>query len=157
MKIRLVVIGKTNQDWLKKGITEYTERLKHYVSFEMLEIPDLKNKAKMSVEKLVEMEGIELAKYMDTGADCIALDENGKEYNSIGFAGLIEKKMLEGNKQLTFIVGGAFGISKKIMDDCRAKIALSQMTFSHQMVRLFFVEQLYRAFSIIKGEKYHHV
>ena len=157
MKIRLVVIGKTNQDWLKKGITEYTERLKHYVSFEMLEIPDLKNKAKMSVEKLVEMEGIELAKYMDTGADCIALDENGKEYNSVGFAGLIEKKMLEGNKQLTFIVGGAFGISKKIMDDCRAKIALSQMTFSHQMVRLFFVEQLYRAFSIIKGEKYHHV
>ena len=152
MKIRLVVIGKTNQDWLKKGITEYTERLKHYVSFEMLEIPDLKNKAKMSVEKLVEMEGIELAKYMDTGADCIALDENGKEYNSVGFAGLIEKKMLEGNKQLTFIVGGAFGISKKIMDDCRAKIALSQMTFSHQMVRLFFVEQLYRANTILRGE-----
>ena len=156
MRIKLLVIGKTNNDWLKTGIMDYINRLKHYINFELEEIPDIKNRAKMSKEKVIELESIEIIKHLDPKSEWIALDEHGKEYSSTGFSKFLEKKMIDGNKQLTFIVGGAFGISPKIMDDCRAKIALSQMTFSHQMVRLFIVEQLYRGFTIVKGEKYHH-
>ncbi|MCB9252593.1 MAG: 23S rRNA (pseudouridine(1915)-N(3))-methyltransferase RlmH [Flavobacteriales bacterium] len=156
MKIKLLVIGKTDEDWLKKGIEKYIQRLKHYVSFEFVEIPEIKNSAKMAVNKRMDSEADELLKHIRSNDVLIALDEHGTEYNSVNFAGFIENKMIEGNKQLTFIVGGPFGIAKKIADSCHVKLSLSQLTFSHQMVRLFFVEQIYRAFTIIKGEKYHH-
>lgn len=156
MKIKLIVIGKTNTDWLIKGIQEYTKRLVHYTQFEIIEIPDQKNRANLSMEKLKALEEIEIEKYLHPDHEWIALDEHGKELTSEGFSKFIEKKLIDGKKQLTFIVGGAFGISDKILDNCHVKIALSQMTFSHQMVRLLFVEQLYRSFTILKGEKYHH-
>jgi len=156
LKIKLIVIGKTNSDWLIKGISEYTARLAHYTNFEMLEISDVKNRGSLTLDKLKEAEQLEIEKHIGQEYILIALDEKGKEYTSEGFSNYLEKKMIAGTKQLVFIIGGAFGISNKILDSCHDKIALSQMTFSHQMVRLFFVEQLYRAFSILKGEKYHH-
>jgi 23S rRNA (pseudouridine1915-N3)-methyltransferase len=156
MKIKLLVVGKTNSEWLKTGIAEYTNRLTHYTNFEIFEIPDIKNKANLSFEKLKEAEQVEIEKHLNADSIIIALDENGKEYTSEAFSGLLEKKLTEGKKQIIFIVGGAFGISNGILNSCHAKIALSQMTFSHQMVRLFFTEQLYRAFTIMKNEKYHH-
>ncbi len=156
MKIKLIVIGKTTSDWLIKGISEYTSRLMHYTNFEIIEIPEVKNKAKLNIDKLKEAEQTELEKYLHSDSIIIALDEKGNEYSSEGFSKYIEKKMMAGTKQLVFIIGGAFGISSKMLGNCHDKIALSTMTFSHQMVRLIFVEQLYRAFSIIKNEKYHH-
>ena len=156
MKIKLIAIGKTNGDWLIKGISEYQNRLTHYTNFELIEIPDVKNRANLSVEKLKEAELTELEKHIDKDSCIIALDEKGKQYTSELFSAYIEKKMVGGTKQLIFIIGGAFGTSNKIIDNCNDKIALSLMTYSHQMVRLIFVEQLYRAFTIIKNEKYHH-
>jgi 23S rRNA (pseudouridine1915-N3)-methyltransferase len=156
LKIKLLTLGKTNGDWLIKGIEDYKSRLKHYTNFEIIEIPDIKNKATLSIEKLKEAEFIELEKYIDKDSLVIALDEHGKEMNSQDFSNFIDKKIVAGNRQLIFIIGGAFGISAKLLTTCNDKIALSLMTFSHQMVRLIFVEQLYRAFTIIKNEKYHH-
>lgn len=156
MKIKLITIGKTSGDWLLKGISEYKNRLTHYTNFEIIEIPDLKNRANISFEKLKELEQIEIEKHIDKDSFLICLDENGKNYSSEDFSSFIEKKMIAGSKQLTFVVGGAFGISEQLLKKCDDKIALSLMTFSHQMVRLIFVEQLYRAFSIIKNERYHH-
>ncbi|MFM9944135.1 MAG: 23S rRNA (pseudouridine(1915)-N(3))-methyltransferase RlmH [Bacteroidia bacterium] len=156
MIIKLITIGKTNGAWLVKGITEYTNRLTHYTNFKIIEIPEVKNKAKLSVEKLKEAEQTEIEKHFDKDSFIIALDENGKEYSSEDFSIFLEKKMIAGIKQIIFIIVGSFCISSKILANCNDKIALSQMTFSHQMVRLIFVEQLYRAFTIIKNEKYHH-
>lgn len=156
MKIKLIVVGKTQNDWLIKGITEYTSRLSHYISFEIVELPDLKKRGSLPEEKVKLLEQAEIEKHLFPDHEWIALDEHGKEYTSEGFAQWLEKQLIDGKKQLTFIVGGAFGISRNILDTCRQKMALSQMTFSHQMVRLLFVEQLYRALTIIKGEKYHH-
>lgn len=156
MNIRLITIGKTNSDWLIKGITEYKNRLSHYTNFEIIEIPDIKNKATLSIEKLKEAEQTEIEKYISKDACIIALDEHGKEHTSEEFSVFLQKKMIAGTRQLIFIIGGAFGISSKILDTCNDKIALSLMTFSHQMVRLIFVEQLYRGFTIMKNEKYHH-
>jgi 23S rRNA (pseudouridine1915-N3)-methyltransferase len=156
LKIKLITIGKTNGDWLLKGISEYKNRLAHYINFEMIEIPDVKNRANIPFGKIKELEQLEIEKYLDKDTCLICLDENGKEYSSEDFSTFIEKKMVAGTKQLTFVVGGAFGISEQLLKKSNDKIALSLMTFSHQMVRLIFVEQLYRAFSIIKNEKYHH-
>lgn len=156
MKIKFIVIGKTNSDWLKKGISEYTSRLIHYTNFEIIEIPEIKNKAKLSIDKLKDAEQIEFEKYITSESVIVALDEKGSEYTSEGFSRYIEKKINIGTKQIIFVIGGAFGFSSKFLGNCHDKIALSQMTFSHQMVRLIFVEQLYRAFSILKNEKYHH-
>ena len=156
MKIKLLTIGKTNEDWLIKGITEYKNRLSHYISFESIEIPDIKNRANLSWDKIKELEYHEFKKHIDKDSSIIALDEHGKNYSSVDFSGFLEKKMNSGVKQITFIIGGAYGISEKLLAECDDKIALSLMTFSHQMVRLIFVEQLYRGFTILKNEKYHH-
>ena len=156
MKIKLIAIGKTQGDWLINGIGDYKNRLKHYTNYECIEIPDIKNRANLTVDKLKEMEQVEIEKYLDKDSFIIALDENGKEYTSENFSNYIEKKMTFETKSIIFIIGGAFGISKAILKRCNDKIALSKMTFSHQMVRLVFTEQLYRAFTILKNEKYHH-
>lgn len=156
MKIRLITIGKTDESYLKEGIRKYMERLKHYISFEMIEIPDVKTGKKVNTTLQKEAEGMEISKLFSKSDFVVLLDENGKEFNSIEFSKYIQKRMNTG-LDICFVIGGPFGFSKGIYERANHKVAISQMTFSHQMIRLFFVEQLYRSFSILKGEKYHHI
>ncbi len=156
MKIQLVMIGKTDESYLTQGIEKYLQRLKHYIPFEMTTIPDLKKTKNLSEEQQKKMEGEQIIAQLQPGDQLILLDENGKEFNSVGFAHFIEKKMLSGLKRLVFVIGGPYGFSQEVYAKADAKISLSQMTFSHQMVRLFFVEQIYRAMTILKNEPYHH-
>ena len=155
MKIKLVTIGKTDDSYLKEGISKYVARLKHYVDFEMIEISDVKLGKKQNVLKQKELEGKEILKYVVKSSFVVLLDEKGRELTSREYAQFTQKRMNSG-LDLIFVIGGPFGFSDEIYAISNQKIALSQMTFSHQMVRLFFAEQLYRAFSILKGEKYHH-
>lgn len=156
MKINFLVIGKTNNNYIKDGIDIYQNRLKKYIQFSIKEIPELKNTKKISVEQIKEKEFQLLKQHINTEDEIILLDEKGKEFTSKDFANYIENKMIYSNKNLTFVVGGAYGYSKKIYQQYNQKISCSKMTFSHQMIRLIFIEQLYRAFTIIKGEPYHH-
>jgi len=156
MKIKLIVVGKTDEPYLKKGITKYVSRLKHYIDFEVITIPDIKMGKKTNTEIQKEIEGKEILKHFTKSSFVVLLDENGTTYNSIDFSQFIQKRMNTG-MDLIFVIGGPFGFSKDVYQQANSKIGLSRMTFSHQMVRLFFTEQIYRAFTIIKGEKYHHV
>ena len=156
MKIQLTVIGKTNQDFIQKGLDEFLNRLKHYMPFELDIIPDIKNAKNLSQEQQKEKEGELILKNIQAGDYVILLDEKGKEFSSLQFAGYMEKKKNTVNKKLVFIIGGAYGFSKKIHEIASEKISLSKMTFSHQMIRLIFVEQLYRAMTILNNEPYHH-
>jgi len=156
MKVTLITIGKTDDTYLKQGISKYVSRLKHYVDFEIKEIPDVKLGKKQNVIKQKELEGKEILKHISKSSFIVLLDENGREFNSLEYSQFIQKRMNTG-LDMIFVIGGPFGFSKEIYEMANQKVALSQMTFSHQMVRLFFTEQLYRAFSILKGEKYHHV
>lgn len=155
MKIRIICIGKTDEDYVLEGISKYLNRLKHYASLEYIEIPDIKNKGKMVADKLKEEEGRLILSKIPDKDHLVLLDEVGKEFTSIAFSAFLQKKMVAAN-DLVFVIGGAFGFDQSVYNRGNEKIALSKMTFSHQMVRLFFVEQLYRGFSILKGEKYHH-
>lgn len=156
MKIKLLVIGKTDTDYLKQGIDEYIGRLKHYLPFEMIVISDLKNTKNLTEDFQKQKEGELILNQIDNSDFVVLLDEKGKQYTSVSFSQFIEKKMITGLKTLTFIVGGPYGFSQPVYQKCNAKISLSDMTFSHQMVRFIFVEQLYRAMTIIRGEPYHH-
>ncbi len=156
MKIKLITIGKTDESYLKEGINKYLSRLKHYVDLELIELPDVKTGKKLNVGLQKEAEGREIIKLISKSDFVVLLDENGKEFDSVNFSQFIQKRMNTG-MNLTFVIGGPFGFSKEVYLLSNMKIALSQMTFSHQMVRLFFAEQLYRSFTILKGEKYHHV
>lgn len=156
MKITLILNGKTEEDYLIKGISAYEKRLKHYLSFETIVIPALKNTKALSIEKQKEKEGELLFKEIENSDRLILLDENGKEYNSVEFSGFLQQQMNSGIKNLVFVVGGPYGFSDAVYKRANGKIALSKMTFSHQMVRLFFVEQLYRGMTILKNEPYHH-
>lgn len=156
MKVTLLCIGKTEEDYLKKGIDIYIKRLKHYLRFSMEVIPAMKNTKNISEDVQKEKEGeLILAKLLPTD-HVVLLDENGAEFSSEEFSSQIEKKMVSGLRNLVFVIGGPYGFSDKVYQRSNEKAALSQMTFSHQMVRLIFVEQLYRAMTIIKGEPYHH-
>lgn len=155
MKIKLITIGKTDEQFLKEGINKYVARLKHYIDFQIIEIPDVKMGKKINVILQKETEGKEIIKHISKSDFVVILDEKGKEYNSINFSQFIQERMNTG-MDLTFIIGGPFGFSDEIYVQADSKIALSQLTFSHQMVRLFFTEQIYRSFTILKGEKYHH-
>ncbi len=155
MKIKLIAIGKTDDAYLKEGIEKFLQRLKHYVSFEMLVINDVKVGNKTSKEVQKTAEGDLILSKLAPNDFLVLLDENGKEFNSVGFAQYMQKRMNTG-LDIVFVIGGPFGFSNRIYERANAKIALSQLTFSHQMVRLFFIEQIYRAFTILKGEKYHH-
>lgn len=155
MKVKLIIIGKTDQDYLKNGIAIYESRLKHYLDFTILEI-NLKNTKKVSIEVQKKAEEKLVFNNIEPSDFVFLLDEAGKEYNSIEFSKLIQKQMNGGVKNVTFVVGGPFGFSEVMYKRANANLSLSKMTFSHQMVRLFFVEQLYRAMTILKGEKYHH-
>jgi 23S rRNA (pseudouridine1915-N3)-methyltransferase len=155
MKIKLITIGKTDESYLKDGIDKYLKRLKHYVSFELIIINDVKVGKKTNVTLQKELEEKEILSKVDVNDYLILLDENGEEYNSVDFSKFLQKRMNSGN-DIVFVIGGPFGFSNRMYERANAKVGLSKLTFSHQMVRLFFVEQLYRAFTILKGEKYHH-
>lgn len=157
MKIELLVIGKTDKDYLQKGIAVYIDRLKHYTPFELKVIPDIKNTKNLSEEQQKQREGELILKQLQPSDDLILLDENGKQYSSVQFAGNIEKKLISGTKKVVYVIGGPYGFSTDVYQRANQKMSLSPMTFSHQMVRLIFTEQLYRAFTIIKGEPYHHM
>ena len=156
MSIELWWIGKTNFPYLKEGIEIYTKRIKKYGKFGIIEIPDVKFANKLSKEELKLKESQEVLKKLVQKDFLILLDENGKEFNSISFSNEIEKLQMTRSGKIVFLIGGAYGFSKELYERADRKISLSQMTFSHQMIRLFFVEQLYRAFSIINKEPYHH-
>lgn len=155
MKTKLIVVGKNNDKNLIKAIDDYIARIKHYMPFELIVIPELKNTKSMAQASQKEAEGELIIKQLLPSDNVILLDEHGKEYRSIEFAKWIEKQQ-QAARNLTFVIGGPYGFSEKVYNRCNGKISLSQMTFSHQMIRLLFVEQVYRACTIIKGEPYHH-
>ncbi|MCU4177629.1 23S rRNA (pseudouridine(1915)-N(3))-methyltransferase RlmH [Carboxylicivirga sp. N1Y90] len=156
MKIQLVMIGKTDEAYLMMGIEKYVQRLKHYIPFEMKVIPDLKKAKNLSEEQQKKMEGDLLVQNLQAGDFMVLLDEKGKEFSSVEFSSFIQKKMVSGLKRLVFVIGGPYGFSDAVYSKANGKISLSQMTFSHQMIRLFFVEQVYRSMTILKNEPYHH-
>ncbi|RUT73393.1 23S rRNA (pseudouridine(1915)-N(3))-methyltransferase RlmH [Ancylomarina longa] len=157
MKITLLVIGKTDKEFVKKGIEEYQKRLVHYIPFELKIIPDLKSTKNLSEAQQKQKEGDLILGKIEASDCLILLDENGKEYSSAAFSNYLEKKMISGIKNLVFVIGGPYGFSEEVYKKAQGKVSLSKMTFSHQMIRMIFVEQLYRAMTIIKGEPYHHV
>ncbi|MFL2589899.1 MAG: 23S rRNA (pseudouridine(1915)-N(3))-methyltransferase RlmH [Parvicellaceae bacterium] len=156
MKVKLIVIGKTKSEFLLDGENEYQKRLKHYCKFSELIIPDIKNAGKLSKKELKEKEGKVILASIKNSDYVILLDDKGITLSSIEFSELLNKNMVSGANELVFIVGGAFGFSESVYRRANTKLSLSKMTFSHQMVRMIFKEQLYRAFTILKGEKYHH-
>ena len=156
MKISLVVIGKTNGKFLIDGINEYTKRLSFYIPFNIVYLPDIKNNKKLSFEQQKTQEGAILLGEIDKSEYVVLLDEHGKEFTSIEFSRYIEKKMTTVSKRLVFVVGGPYGFSNEVKERANEKISFSKMTFSHEMIRLIFTEQLYRAMTIINNEPYHH-
>ena len=156
MKITLLAIGKTDDKNLQTLTAAYSKRLKYYVSFSFEIIPDIKNSKNLSEKLQKQAEGQEILKRLQPSDNLILLDENGKQFSSVGFSQFLQKKMNSGLKNLVFVIGGPYGFSDEIYERANTKISLSKMTFSHQMVRVFFVEQLYRGFTILRNEPYHH-
>lgn len=156
MKVLLLVVGKTTFGFVNEAISLYEKRLKYYVNYSRIEIPELKGVQALSKEQIKEREGELILKNIKESDDLILLDERGAIYNSEEFAKVIENKITYSSKDIVFVIGGAYGFSNKVYDRANGKISLSKMTFSHQIVRAIFLEQLYRAFTIIKGEPYHH-
>lgn len=156
MKITLLVISKTDEKYLQEGIDKYVKKLSHYAPFELEIIPALKDQKGASPEEIKEREAVLLLKRLEKSDAIVLLDEHGKRHTSIGFSEYLQRWMNQGVKNLTFVVGGAFGFAPSVYKAATDKISLSPMTFNHQMVRLIFVEQLYRAFSILRHEPYHN-
>ena len=156
MKAELWVIGNTSFPYLKEGTTIYEKRLKHYLPFEYSVIPDIKNAKNRSNLQLKTKEGELILKKLDKGDCLVLLDEGGKEFTSLKFAKYMENMLQLSHKRLIFVIGGAYGFSPDVYQRANAKISLSKMTFSHQMVRLFVLEQLYRAMTILRNQPYHH-
>jgi len=156
MKIKLLTVGKTTNPHLIKLQDEYQNRLKYYIPFDLTVIPELKNTKNLSVAEQQEKEADLILKQLEINDEVILLDEKGKQYTSVGFSEFISKKMLASHKRMIFVVGGPYGFSERVYQRANGKVSLSAMTFSHQMIRLIFVEQLYRAMTILKGEPYHH-
>lgn len=156
MNIKLIAIGKTDNNALQTLIDDYTKRLSFYVKFELDSIPDIKNVKNLSESQQKEKEGELILAKITPNDQLILLDENGKSFTSVGFSEELQKKMNSGIKTLVFVIGGPYGFSDAIYGKAQGKISLSLMTFSHQMVRLFFIEQLYRGFTILRNEPYHH-
>jgi 23S rRNA (pseudouridine1915-N3)-methyltransferase len=157
MKIKLLLVGKTDDQYLRTGISEYIRRVNFYIPFEIIEVSIPKNAGSLPVQQVKAKEAAALEKLIVPGDYLILLDEHGREMTSVEFAGYLNRHFTGSSKCLVFIVGGAFGFDQRIIDKAGFTLSLSRMTFSHQMVRLFFTEQLYRALTIIKGESYHHV
>lgn len=156
MNIKLIVVSKTDIPYLQTGVDEYVGRLKHYCDFEMVVIPALKNVGRLNADEVKMKEGELILRQLDKVDQVVLLDEYGKEFTSVGFAEFLQKQMNAGVRTLAFVVGGAFGFSPAVYAAAQSRISMSQMTFNHQMVRLFFLEQLYRAHTILRHEKYHN-
>ena len=156
MNINLLAIGKTDADYLNQAIDVYKKRLNHYTKFSLQIIPDLKNAAKISHEEQCKKEGELIVNQLATSSYTVLLDANGKQMTSMEFSKWIQARFNSGVKNVNFVIGGPYGFSKDVYDAANEKISLSKMTFSHQMVRLIFLEQLYRAFTILNNEPYHH-
>lgn len=156
MKIKLLAIGKTDNKQLIQLINEYQNRLKHYIKFEFEIIADIKNVKNLSKIQQKEKEGQLILSKIQPTDQLVVLDDKGKPFTSIEFSQYLQKKMNSGLKQLIFVIGGPYGFSEEVYKKSSGKISLSKMTFSHQMIRLFFIEQLYRSFTILKNEPYHH-
>lgn len=156
MNVKLLTVGKTDVKWVKEGLELYASRLVHYVPFQIVEIPQLKKASALTEEQIKEKEGDLILKEVGPADALILLDERGREYRSVEFASYIQKQLSGGAKSIIFTIGGAYGFSKEVYGRANDMISLSKMTFSHQMVRTVFAEQLYRAFTILKGEPYHH-
>jgi 23S rRNA (pseudouridine1915-N3)-methyltransferase len=156
MKITFLTVGKTEDAYLNEGIDKYVKRLKHYTKLEIIDLPELKNTRALTQEQQKAKEAELILKKIAATDHVILLDENGQELSSKKFAAYIDKRAIAATQNLVFIVGGPYGFDAAVYQRANDKISLSRLTFSHQMVRLFFMEQLYRAFTIIKGEPYHH-
>lgn len=156
MKIILLTVGKSTNPHLIKLQEEYQNRLKYYIPFEMTVVTELKNTKNLSISEQQEKEADLILKQLETTDEVVLLDEKGKQFTSMGFSEFISKKMLASHKRMVFVVGGPYGFSERVYQRANGKVSLSAMTFSHQMIRVIFVEQLYRAMTILKGEPYHH-
>jgi len=156
MRLHLLVVGKTTDRTLAALIDDYAARLKHYVPFSIETLPELKNTKALTPALQKVREGEAIIRSLHEGDHVVLLDEGGQEFRSVDFAHYIEKRLNAGQRRLVFIVGGPYGFSPEVYARSQERIALSRMTFSHQMVRLFFVEQCYRAMTILRGEPYHH-
>lgn len=156
MKITLLVVGKTEDKYLIEGIDKYLNRLKHYIGFNLLVIPEIKNTKNLSEAQQKSKEAELIHKQLSNLDTVILMDEKGKKFTSVAFSNYLNKQMIGSVQHLVFVIGGPYGFDDSIYKRANGSMSLSDMTFSHQMVRLFFVEQLYRAFSILKGEPYHH-
>jgi 23S rRNA (pseudouridine1915-N3)-methyltransferase len=156
MNIKLLTIGKTDNKALQSLIDDYTKRLSFYIKFDLEIIPDIKNVKNLSESQQKEKEGELILAKLTATDQLILLDENGTTFSSVGFSDYLQKKMNSGAKNLVFVIGGPYGFSDEVYQKAQGKISLSLLTFSHQMVRLFFIEQLYRGFTILRNEPYHH-
>ena len=155
MKILLMTLGKTTDARLSALIDDYQQRLKHYIPFEFVVVPDIKNAKSLTQDQLKTAEGEAILSRLTPAMDVLLLDEHGREFRSIEYADFLQRKMAAG-RDLVLIIGGAYGFSQAVYDRANGKISLSQMTFSHQMIRLMAIEQIYRAMTILRGEPYHH-
>lgn len=156
MNIKLITVGKTDSEHIMTGLELYTKRIERYIGFSIQMIPDLKKSKKRSELVQSDLEGKLILDCIQSSDFVVLLDEKGKEFRSVEFANFLQKRMNAGLKQLVFVIGGPYGFSDEVKKRCDSKLSLSKMTFSHQLVRVLFAEQLYRAFTILKGEPYHH-
>lgn len=156
MQIKILCIGKTGKAFLEEGEREYLKRLSNYISVELQVLPDIKNAKSLSEQQIKHKEGLQFLEKIGPKETVILLDEKGKNYDSVAFADFLQEQFNRGGKQLFFLIGGPYGFSDEIYERANGQLSLSKMTFSHQMIRLFFVEQIYRAMTILKGEPYHH-
>ena len=156
MQITFLVVGKTSEQYIQAGITEYSKRIARYIKFDLKEIPYIKNTKNISENEQKQKEGEQILKNIDKQDFVVLLDDKGKELDSIAFANMLQSKMNQSVKKLFFVVGGAYGFSSDVYNRANSKLSLSKMTFSHQIIRVLFLEQLYRGFTILNNEPYHH-
>lgn len=156
MDIELMTVGKTGIPFVQAGIDEYVKRLRHYVPYKITPLPDVKKSASLTAQRQKEAEGEIILSKLQASDFVVLLDERGREFSSVEFSVFLEKQMSSGRRRLVFVVGGPYGFSQAVYDRADTKVSLSRMTFNHEMVRLFFTEQVYRAMTILRGEPYHH-
>ena len=156
MKITLIYVGKTGKSFLIEGEKEYTRRVKHYVPFEVIELADIKNAKNRSEDEIKNLEGKQILEKIKPNDFVILLDENGSEFSSVGFSNYIQKQFNSGVQAVVFVIGGPYGFDSSVYSRANDQLSLSKLTFSHQMIRMFFIEQLYRGLTILRNEPYHH-
>jgi 23S rRNA (pseudouridine1915-N3)-methyltransferase len=156
MRLMLLTVGKTDIAWVREGLEMYVSRIRHYVPFELRDIPELKGVSALSREQIKEREGELVLKQLRPADEVVLLDEHGREYRSVEFADWLGRRAAGSGRDLVFVIGGAYGFSDAVYERADGRLSLSKMTYSHQLVRTIFAEQLYRAFTILRGEPYHH-